>query len=104
MVRDKQKMLYYFSSFLGGVFLGLHPQHMKVPRLGVQLELQLLACDTGIAMPDLSCVRNLHHSSRQSQVLNPLSEASYQTHVLMDTSWVCQPLSHKGKPNFPTFV
>ena len=27
-------------------FLGLHPQHMEVPRLGVQLELQLLAYAT----------------------------------------------------------
>ena len=25
------------------VFLGLHPQHMEVPRLGVELELQLPA-------------------------------------------------------------
>ena len=30
-----------FFSFL--FFLGLHPRHMEVPRLGVGLELQLLA-------------------------------------------------------------
>ena len=29
--------------FCLSVFLGLHPRHMEVPRLGVQLELQLLA-------------------------------------------------------------
>ena len=30
----------FFSFFFGlSVFLGLHPQHMEVPRLGVQLEL-----------------------------------------------------------------
>ena len=31
----------------------------------------------------------LHHSSRQRQTLNPLSEARDRSRVLMDTSWVC---------------
>ena len=31
-----------------------HLRHMEVPRLGVELELQLLACTTATAMPDLS--------------------------------------------------
>ena len=35
-------------------FLGLHPQHMEVPRLGVKLELHLLACATATATWDLS--------------------------------------------------
>ena len=35
-------------------FLGPHPQHMEVPRLGVELELYLLAYTTATAMPDLS--------------------------------------------------
>ena len=33
-------------------FLGPHPQHMEVPRLGVQLELQLLAYATSTATQD----------------------------------------------------
>ena len=45
------------------IFLGLHPQHMSVPRLGVQLELQLPAYTTTTAMWDPSLVCNLHHSS-----------------------------------------
>ena len=40
----------YFFFFLLA-FLGLHPWLMEVPRLGVQLELQLLASAT--ATPDL---------------------------------------------------
>ena len=43
------------SSFLPAClpgFLGRHLQHMKIPRLGVELELQLLACLTATAMPD----------------------------------------------------
>ena len=31
-------------------FLGLHPWHMEVPRLGVESELQLLAYTTATAM------------------------------------------------------
>ena len=34
-------------------FLGLHAQHMEVPRLGAQLELQLPAYTTAIAMRNL---------------------------------------------------
>ena len=38
--------------FLPFVFLGLHPRHMEVSRLGVQSELQLPAYPTATAMPD----------------------------------------------------
>ena len=67
----------------------LHLQHMEVPRLGIELELQLPAYTTATATQDLSCVCDLHHSSRQHRILNPLCEARDQTHVLMDASWVC---------------
>ena len=60
-------------------FLGLHPQHMEVPRLGVQLELQLLAYSTAIAMQDLSRVCDLHHSSQQCRILNSLSKSRDRT-------------------------
>ena len=69
-------------------FLGLQLQHMEVPRLGVELELQLHAYVTDTAMQDLSCICYLHHSSRQCQILNPLSETRDQTCILMDTSCV----------------
>ena len=45
-----KKRAAFFFFFL--VLLGLHPQHMEVPRLRVELELQLLAYAT--AMPDLN--------------------------------------------------
>ena len=57
------------------VFLALHPQHMEVPRLGVKWELQLPAYTTVAATPDPSHVCDLHHSSWQCQIFNPLSEA-----------------------------
>ena len=55
---------------------------MEVPMLGVESELQLLAYATATAMPDLSHVCNLHHSSRQRQILKPLSEARDRTQNL----------------------
>ena len=67
---------------------------MKVPRLGVELELQWQADATAAAIPDLSRICDLHHSSWQYQLLNPLSKARDQTCILMDTSWVLNPLSH----------
>ena len=61
---------------------------MEIPRLGILSELQLLACATDIAMPDLSCVWNPHFSSRQCLVLDPQHRARDQIRILMDTSWV----------------
>ena len=48
---------------------------MGVPRLRVESELQLLAYTTATKMQDLSHVCDLHHSSRQYQIINQLSEA-----------------------------
>ena len=76
------------------VFLGPHPRHMEVPRLGVKSELEPPAYTTGTAAQDLSRVCNLHHSSWQCWILNPLSEARDRTCVLMDSSQIPTPLSH----------
>ena len=62
------------------LFLGLQLQHMEVPRLEVESELQLPACTTATAKLDPSCVCDLHHSSRQHQILNPVSEP--------ESSWI----------------
>ena len=67
---------------------------MEVPRLGVKWELKLPAYTSATAMPALSHICNLHQSSQQCQILNPLSESRDQSHILMDTSQVCKPLSH----------
>ena len=64
--------------------LGLNLQHMKVPRIGVELELQLLAYTSVTAM----CLWPTPHLMAMP-ILNPLSEARDRTHVLTDTSWVC---------------
>ena len=59
---------------------------MEVPRLGVELEVQLLAYATATEMPDPSHVCNLCHSLWQHQILNPLSEVQDRTCVLIDTT------------------
>ena len=63
---------------------------MEVPRLGVELDLQLPANTTAITTLDLGRVCDLHHS------INPLSEARDRTHILMNLSRVRQMLSHEG--------
>ena len=70
-----QGFLLFFFFFSGGVvvvvcFLGPHLQHMEVPRLEVQSELQPLAYATAIAtLGDRSCICDLHHSLWQCQIL-----------------------------------
>ena len=59
---------------------------MEVSRLGVELELQLLACAT--ATQDLSRICDLYCSSQQHQILNPLSDARDGTCVLVNTGQI----------------
>ena len=50
------------------------------------------------AMPDLSRICHLHHSSRQHQILNQLRKARDGTRVLMDTSQICFHWARMGTP------
>ena len=79
---------YPVFAYLFFSFLGPHTWHMKVPRLGVESGLQLLAYATATAMPDPSRVCDLHCSLQQRWILNPLRGARGRTHILMDTSQV----------------
>ena len=66
-------------------FLGPHLWHVEVPRLRVQVELPLLATATATATPDPDQICDLHHSSRQGQILNPLGEGRDRTPT---PSWI----------------
>ena len=62
--QQPENPLYFILFFF--IFLGPHLQHVEVPRLGVESELQLLAYTTATVMPDPpdpSCVCDLHPSS-----------------------------------------
>ena len=54
----------------------------------VESEMQLQGYTTATAMWNLSCTWELHHSSGQHGILNPLGEARDWTRVLMDASRV----------------
>ena len=73
---------FFFASFRK------HPWHIEVPRLGGKSELQLPNYTRAIAAWDLSRIFNLHHSSGQFQIPNPLREDKDGTHILMDTSQI----------------
>ena len=79
-------------------FLGLNPQHMKVPSSGIESELQLLAYTTPTATQDPSLVCNLHHRSWQCPILNPLSESRNRTHNLMVPSQISFHCAMMGTP------
>ena len=72
--------------FIFGVFLGPHPRHVEVPRLGGESELQPPAYAIATAMPDLSHVCDLHYGSWQCRILNPLSQARDGNQNLMAPS------------------
>ena len=75
-------------------FLGPRVWHIEVTRLGTELELQLLACAT--ATWDPSWVFDLHHSSQQRQILNPLNETIYPNPHLHGYYLDSLLLSHNG--------
>ena len=62
----------------GFLLFRAYPWHMEVSRLGVKLELQLLAYATATATKDPSHVCDLNDSS----------QARDQSCILMDPSWV----------------
>ena len=75
---------YHFFCFFFFCFFVLYLGHMRVPRLGVNLELQLLAYTTATATRDLSQLWDLYHSSWLHRTLNPLSESSIES----ASSWI----------------
>ena len=89
---------FFFFFFLSFCLLRATPVAYDVPQLGVESELQLPAYTTATATPDTSCICNLHHSSRQWPILNPLSKARDRTCILMDSSQVCFHWSTTGTP------
>ena len=57
---------------------------MEAPRLEMESEVQLQGYATATTTPDPSHICNLHHSSWQHQILNPLSRARDRT----ASSWI----------------
>ena len=91
-VREREGEVFFFF-----FFLWLHLCHMEIPKLGVEMELQLSTYVMAIATLVLSRhICELYRSLCQCWIFNPLSEAKNWTHIQMDTSLVLNPLSHNG--------
>ena len=71
---------------------------MEVPRLGLKSEPQLSAYTAATPTWDRSHIWDLHHSSRQCWILNPLIEARDWICILMGTSRVCYCWAVTGSP------
>src|SRR5512134_854213 len=69
---------------------------MEVPRLGVESELQPPAYARATATRDPSRVCNLHHSSRQRRIVNPLSKGRDRTRNLI--------VNHCGTTGTPDYT
>ena len=67
---------------------GAAPQHMDVPRLGVNSELQLPDYVRATATQDLATSVTYTTAHCQRWILYPLSEARDGTRILMDTSQI----------------
>ena len=85
--------IYSLSNFiyLFICFSGPPLWHMDFPRLRVESELQPAAYTAATPTQYLSHIFDLHHSSRQHSILNPLSEARERTCIRMGTRWVRNP-------------
>ena len=98
-MRDLGNHINRFSSLF--FFLGPPLWPMEAPRLGVILEMKLLAYATATATPGLSCcICDLHHRLQQRWILNPLSETRDRTRILVDPSQVLNLLSHNRNPSY----
>ena len=81
-------VVFWFFCLFGFFFLWLYLWHMEVPWLGVELELQLPAYTSATETPDPIWVCDLHHSSWQCRIPDPLFETRHWTSTLMVTSWI----------------
>ena len=51
-----------------------------------QITALVAAHTTATTTPTLSCISNPYHSLQQFQILNPLTQAMDQTHILTETT------------------
>ena len=87
---------YYYFAFFGGEGGALAAYGGSQARDPIRLQLSAYA--TATATPDSSHVYDLHQRSRQCPILDPLNKARDQTHILMDTSWICFRCTTIGTP------
>ena len=88
-VKYTQCIIYHLKHFFFfGLFRAVHVAYAGSQARGWIAAIALVYT-TAITMPDLSCICDLHHSSWQRWILNPLSEAKDWTCILMDICQIC---------------
>ena len=84
---------YLFFIYWGFIYLFIYFRSPLIAQGSYQARGWIRAAPAGLhhshSNADLSCVCNLHHSSWQHLILNPLMEARDWTWVFMDPSRVC---------------
>ena len=83
-IRDKLLALFIYLFIHSFCFLGTHPWHMEVPRLGVKSELQLPAYATATAIQDPSFICNLTTAHGNTRSLTQLVRPGIQP----TSSWI----------------
>ena len=80
----------------------MHLQHMEVPRLGAESELQLLAYATAIAVLDLSCICDLHAACDDTISVTHLARPGIKPASSQRQHWVFSLLRNREQREFPT--
>ena len=91
---------HFASSILFFIFSGLHLRHVEVPRLGSHgsWNCSPMPQPQRHGIRAMSVTYTATHSN--ARFFNSLSEVRDRTRILMDTSWVLNPLSHNGNSCF----
>ena len=97
------KHTFFFFSFFLFFFFVFCPFRAALTAYGGSqarglIEAVAQAYTRATAMPDLSHVCDVHHSSQQCRILNPSSKARDQTCNLMVPSWICFCGATSGTP------
>ena len=92
-----------FSFFLTRVALVVHRASQARDLIRATAAGHSHSHSTATAAPDPSRICDLHHSSRQCQILDPLSKATDQTCNLMAPSQICFRCATTGTPFCPFF-
>ena len=93
--------VFLFSFFL--ILFRATPVAYGSFRASGQIRAAVQTYPTATATLDPSSIFDLRCSLWQYWIFNPLNEAGDQTHILTDTSWILNPLSHKGNSNAYVF-
>ena len=92
---SRLKLFFSFPFFF--FFFRAAPTAYGISQARGEIGAEAAGYTTATATHDMRCVCNLHHSSWQQQILNPLIKARDWTCILMDTSCVhSNLLSHSG--------